>query len=92
MSATFLSTGNNAELVSPILQFQDDVLVVVAVPLVDTLSVHDSQLVVQVVVEQVAINLQTEVTAIVQTIERIVATRIAGDSLRADVNELELYG
>ena len=94
VTASLLSGNHQAQLGHGlVLQVGYDVLVAVAVTAVDALSVHHGQLVVYLVVEQVAEDHETHVATVVHAVQRV--GTLAGQvehGLRVDVHQFEHGG
>ena len=91
MSSSLLSCYHQAQFGHGLVfQVGYKVFVAVAVATVDTLSVHHSQFVVNLVVEQVTVNHQSHVTTVVHTMQGVrTLTSQKEYGLRVDVHQLE---
>ena len=93
MSTTNLTCSYNVQFFGGTeFQMTNEILLVVAVFLVDTLSVHDGGFVGKLAVIAFTKELQTEVTTILHTHQRVVAASQIGDTFRTNVNGLQLSG
>ena len=72
------------------IQSANHILLVVTVLAVDTLSIHQCQLIIEMVLEEETIKLDTQVTTIVHTMKRVGTTaRQERDTLGADIDQLQ---
>lgn len=81
-AVSFLSGGHDAEAVDgTVVEGKDDVFLIVIVLAIDSLSIHNLEVVVEMVVEELAVDIESQVATVLCAVEGIVAAGEVGGSL-----------